>query len=87
MLRTFVSVERDGISVHLILYVCEDVEQFGVGLHANNHRRETIKQLVRSMLVVLRETSNSDVKMQFVLHNLSHHFHLSLSTVGNDEVG
>ena len=39
------------------------------------------------MTVVLGQSGNGNVQPQFVLDHLANHFHLSASTVGNDEVG
>ena len=39
------------------------------------------------MSVVLGKTGNRDVKVQFTNNYVSYHVHLSLSTIGDDEVG
>ena len=39
------------------------------------------------MLAVFGQSGYGDIQMKFVLYHFSHHFHLPLSTVGNDEVG
>ena len=39
------------------------------------------------MLVVLGQSAYGYLQMQFVLHHLSHYLHLSLSSIGNYQVG
>ena len=40
MFTPFVSVECDGVTVHLVLYACKGVEEFRIGLHPHNDRRK-----------------------------------------------
>ena len=84
---SFVSMECDGESVHLVLNSCEYMEQFALGFHADDHRREAEEQFVGAVFPVFGESCDGDAKVQFILYDLSDDLHLSFSAVGDDEVG
>ena len=87
MLAALVAVEGDGKAVHLVLNLCEQTEQGTVYLHADGGRRKAVEQFVRAVLVVFGQSGNRDIQMQPVLDHLAHGLHLSLATVGNDQIG
>lgn len=84
VLRSLVAVELYGIAVHLVLYLRQNMEQFGVGLQRDSLRRIAVEQFVGAVAIVLCKSGNGYVQSQFALHNLSHDAHLSQSTVGDN---
>lgn len=56
-------------------------------LDAESLRRESIQNLRRPVAVVLGQSNDGNLQVQFVFHDFAYHFHLSLSTVGQYQVG
>ena len=62
MLRSLVAVELYGIAVHLVLYLRQNVEQFGVGLQRDGLRRIAVEQFVSAVTIVLCESGDRYIK-------------------------
>ena len=58
VLRSLVAVELYGIAVHLVLYLRQNMEQFGVGLQRDGLRWIAVEQLVGSVTIVLCKSRN-----------------------------
>ena len=87
MFRAFVAVKCNGKSVHLVLYLRKYSEQFAVCLYGYGGRWVAIQQFVGAVAVVFGQSCDSYLQVQFVLHHASHHAHLSLSSIGDNQVG
>lgn len=87
MLRALVAMEGDGIAVHLVLQACEHMEEFAIGIDADGHRRIAKEQFVGAMAVVFGESGNGNLQAKFALDDLTNHRHLTLSTIGYNQVG
>ena len=62
VLRSLVAVELYGIAVHLVLYLRQNVEQFGVGLKRDGLRRIAVEQFVGAVAIVLCKSGDRDVQ-------------------------
>ena len=80
-------MEGDGKAVHLVLYAFEQMEECALLLQPDAHRGEAEEELGCAVAVVLGQAGNGDVQPQRVFHHFADDLHLSLATVGNDEVG
>lgn len=61
MFRSFVAVELYGIAVHLVLYLRQNMEQFGVGLQRDGLRRIAVEQFVCAVTIVLCESGDRNM--------------------------
>ena len=57
-----------------------------VGFYANGGGRKSVEHFACAVAVILGEAGNGDIEVEFVFDHFAYHFHLALSTVGNDEV-
>ena len=80
-------MEGDGKAVYLVLYLCKETEHLALYLHADRNRGEAEKQFGSAVFPVLRQPGYRYIQMEFVLYDFAYYFHLSLSTVGKDQVG
>lgn len=62
VLRSLVAVELYGIAVHLVLYLCQNMEQFGVGLQRDGLRRIAVEQFVGAVTIILCESGDRYIK-------------------------
>ena len=62
MFRSFVAVELYSIAVHLVLYLRQNMEQFGVGLQRDGLRRIAVEQFVGAVTIILCESGDRDVQ-------------------------
>ena len=87
VLGPLVAVEGDGIAVHLVLNLRQDMKQFTVGLHAYDLRWKAKKQFVGAVPVVFGQACDRDVEMQLILYHLTNDIHLTFATIRDDKIG
>ena len=87
VLGTLVAVEGDGIAVHLVLYLGEHFEEFAFHIESDCLCGPPEQQFVGAVAVVFGQSRNGYIEFQFSFHHLSHHIHLPLAAIGDDEVG
>ena len=62
VLRTLVAMELYSIAVHLVLYLRQNMEQFGVGLQRDGLRRIAVEQFVGAVAIILCESGDRYIK-------------------------
>lgn len=62
VLRTLVAMELYSIAVHLVLYLRQNMEQFGVGLQRDGLRRIAVEQFVCAVTIILCESCDRYIK-------------------------
>ena len=62
VLRSLVAVELYSIAVHLVLYLRQNMEQFGVGLQRDGLRRIAVEQFVGAVTIILCESGDRYIK-------------------------
>ena len=62
VLRSLVAVELYGLAVHLVLYLRQNMEQFGVGLQRNSLRWIAVEEFVGAVTIVLCKSGDWYIK-------------------------
>ena len=73
--------------MHFVLYLGKNFEEFALEVECYCLLREAEEEFICAVTVVFRQSGNRDIQVELVFNYLSYHLHLTLSTVGNDEVG
>ena len=63
MLGAFVTVESDGKAVYLVLYLCEHMEEFAVGLQSDDLWRKALEKFVGAMAVVFGQSCDRNIEV------------------------
>ena len=84
---SFFPMEGDGKAVHLILDIFQQMEKGSALLDAERLRRKTKQYFRRAVAVVLGKSHNGNLQVQLVFYHLPYHFHLSFSSIRQNEVG
>ena len=80
-------MEADGEAVYLVLDACEGMEEFAFHIDSDGLDGVAIQEFVGAVTVVLGQACNRNFEVQFAMHHAAHDVHLTLTTIGNDEVG
>ena len=80
-------MERYSITMHFILYLGKNFEEFALDVECYSLLREAEEEFVCAVAVVFCKSCNRNTEVEFVFNNFSYNLHLTLSTVGNDEIG
>ena len=87
MLGALVAMEGDGEAVYLVLDACESMEKFAFHIDSDGLDGVTVQEFVGAVTVVFGQAGYRDVEVQFAMHHAADNVHLTLTTIGNDEVG
>ena len=73
--------------MHFVLYLGKNFEEFALDVECYCLLWEAEKKLVCAVTIVFGKSCNWNTEVEFVFNNFSYNLHLTLSTVGNDEIG